>query len=130
MAASPQGAPGGKGGAAAGDAEVMDKAELKQVLMLAKRKPVSCVIAMSKDGQAVLLLDKRVKPKKLVAELKRSAKEKSIDLEISTLRFGRAAVDENSSVQFTVNKESPGALRMKVSGAAEAGWVSEMPDRG
>ena len=101
----------------AGDAkELMSAAELKPLLMQSKRKPVSCVIGMTKDKQGVLLLDKKVKPRKLLAEAKARARTAGLELDLVSLRFGRASVDaaDSGTVQFTVNKDAPGALRPKL----------------
>ena len=101
----------------AGDGkELMSAAELKPLLMQSKRKPVSCVIGMTKDKQGVLLLDKKVKPRKLLAEAKTQARSAGLELDLVSLRFGRASVDaaDSGTVQFVVNKDAPGALRPKL----------------
>lgn len=101
----------------AGDGkELMSAAELKPLLMQSKRKPVSCVIGMTKDKQGVLLLDKKVKPRKLLAEAKTRARSAGLELDLVSLRFGRASVDaaDSGTVQFVVNKDAPGALRPKL----------------
>lgn len=93
---------------------IMSPADLKQLLHLAKRQPLSCAIAMDKDKQGHVLLHRRSKPKKLLAELKRQAKAEGVELDPTTLRFGRASVDGSSDsgmVTFTVNKPAPGPMR-------------------
>ena len=96
---------------------MMSPAELKPMLLLSKRQPVNCAIGMTKDKHGVILLDKRMKPRKVAALMKTQAKSKNIDLDMPSLRFGKAEVDtdrDSSLVTFTVNKDVPGALRPKL----------------
>ena len=98
-------------------AEVMGAAELKPLLLLSKRKPVSCAIGMTKDKQGVILLHKRTKPRKLMAELLRQGKGGGLELDRASLRFGRASVDggsDGTTVNFSVNKPPPGPMHMKM----------------
>ena len=93
----------------------MPAAELKPLLKLSRRRPVSCVIAITKDKQGVVLLDRRKKPRKLMSELRRQAAAAGVELNATSIRFGRVAVDgasDGTLVRFTVNKEAPGAMRM------------------
>ena len=104
-----------KGGAATDN--IMSPAEMKPLLMLSKREPVNAVIGMTKDHDGVILLSKRIKPKKLLAQLKTDARKAKVELDITSLRFGKAEVDtdkDSGLVMFTVNKDAPGALRMKL----------------
>lgn len=57
-----------------GDGGLMPMAELKPLLRLARRHGVSCAVAMTKAKQGVILLHRRMKPKKLREEMKRQAK--------------------------------------------------------
>ncbi len=96
---------------------VMSPAELKPLLLLSKREPVNCAIGLTRDKQGAILLDKRAKPRKVAALFKKAAQGKKIELEASTVRFGRASVDterDGSLVLFTVNKDAPAALRVKL----------------
>jgi hypothetical protein len=105
-----------KKGAPASDT-LMSPAEMKPLLMLSKRHPVSAVIGMTKDHEGLILLNRRLKPKKLLAILKADARKAKIDLEITSLRFGKAEVDtdvDSGLVKFTVNKDPPGSLRLKL----------------
>lgn len=92
--------------------------ELKLLLAKARRgDPVSCAVALGKDKQAILLLDRKKKPRKLAAELRRKAADAGLEPAAATLRFGRAEVDgaeDAGTVTFVVNKEPPGALRPKL----------------
>lgn len=95
-------------------AELMPAAELKPLLKLSRRRPVSCAIAMAKDRTGVVLLHRRTKPRKLMAELRRQAAAAGIELNTGSIRFGRAEVDGGSDsmlVRFTVNKPAPEAMR-------------------
>jgi hypothetical protein len=96
---------------------IMSAAEMKPLLMLSKREPVNAVIGMTKDHDGLILLSKRVKPKKLVTQLKADARKAKIELDLVSLRFGKAEVDtdkDSGMVVFTVNRDPPGALRMKL----------------
>ena len=104
-----------KGGVATDD--IMSPAEMKPLLMLSKHQPVSAVVGMTKDKDGVILLSRRLKPRKLLAQLKADARKAKVDLDITSLRFGKAEVDtdkDSGLVMFTVNKDAPGALRMKL----------------
>ena len=105
----------GAGGGEDGGKDLMSPAEMKPLLVQSKRKPVSCAVGMTKDKQGVLLLDRKVKPRKLMAELKSRAKSEGVDLDMVSVRFGRVAVgtDDGTAV-FTLNKAAPAALRMKL----------------
>jgi len=91
---------------------------MKPMLAMSKRgDPASCAIALTKDKDGVILLDKRKKPKKLLAELKKTAAGIGLELETTTLRFGRAVVDPDTDAKLlslTVNKEAPGAMRPRL----------------
>jgi hypothetical protein len=96
---------------------IMSPAEMKPLLMMSKREPVNAVIGMTKDHEGIILLSKRIKPKKLLAQLKADARKSKIELDVTSLRFGKAEVDadkDSGLVMFTVNKDAPSALRMKL----------------
>jgi outer membrane protein OmpA-like peptidoglycan-associated protein len=104
-----------KGGSASDT--IMSPAEMKPLLMLSKREPVNAVIGMTRDHEGIILLSRRVKPKRLLAQLKLDARKAKIELDQTSLRFGRAEVDtdkDSGLVIFTVNKDAPGALRLKL----------------
>ena len=96
---------------------IMSAADMKPLLLLSKHEHVSCAIGMTKDKQGVVLLERKGKPKKAMAMLRKAAASAKIDMEASSLRFGKAFVDteaDSGLVRFTVNKEAPGALRPKL----------------
>ncbi len=93
----------------------MPAAELRALLKKAKRRPMSCVIALTKDKQGVILLDRRRKPRKLMGELRSQAKAAGLELDTASIRFGRASVDgasDSAQVNIAVNKPVPGAMRL------------------
>lgn len=98
--------------------DIMSPAEMKPVLAKAKRgDPVSCAVGLTKEKDGLILLDKRLSPKKLLAELKKHAAEISLEIQQTSLRFGTAEVDVDEDpklIKFMVNKEAPGALRAKL----------------
>jgi hypothetical protein len=99
------------------DEPLMSPAEMKPLLMLSKRQPVNCAIGMTRDKMGVILLDKKAKPRKMLALLKKKAAGAKLELDMASCRFGQAMVDaaENSQlVQFVVNKETSGAMRPKL----------------
>ncbi|HSZ89380.1 MAG TPA: hypothetical protein VK822_08375, partial [Acetobacteraceae bacterium] len=99
-----------KGKAPASDT-IMEPGEMKPLLALSKREPVHAAVGITSDGDGIILLDKKKKPKKVLAELKASAAKAKIQLQPSTLRFGKAEVDtdyDSGMVRFFLNKEAPG----------------------
>jgi len=105
---------GGDGKSKGGDSPgLMLPAELKPLLKLSRRRPVSCAVVLTKDRQGVALLDRKVKPRKLAATLKARAKAAGLELDPSTIRFGRASVDgasDSARVVFKVHKDAPAAM--------------------
>ena len=67
--------------------------KMKPLLALSKREPVQAAFGLTSDGEGVLLLDKKMKPKKVLSVLKATAGKSKIQLQPSTLRFGKAEVD-------------------------------------
>jgi hypothetical protein len=107
-----------KGGKQAGPDDIMTHAEIKAVLAFAKRgDPASCAIALTKDKDGVLLLDKKRKPKAVLNELKKKAGAAGLELETTSFRFGRAVVDTENDpglLSLVINKDSPGVMRPKL----------------
>jgi hypothetical protein len=96
---------------------IMPADKMKPLLAMSKREPVSAAIGLTTDGEAVMLLHKMAKPKKVMSMMKAEAAKAKIQLSASTLRFGRAEVDpeyDSSMVRFFVNKEAPGVMRPKL----------------
>lgn len=103
---------GGKSGPEPDD--IMSPAEMKPLLTKSKQEPVSCAFALTAKKEGVILLDKRMKPKAVAAELRKRAAKLKLDLDMQSIRFGRAEVDtdENAGMMnFVVNKESGAAVR-------------------
>jgi hypothetical protein len=107
-----------KKGKAGNPDDIMSPADMKPILAHARHAgPVSCVIALTKEKDGVILLDKRKKPKQLLAELKKQAASAGLDLEMPSLRFGRATVDTEQDaglLTFVVNKDTSGAMRPRL----------------
>ena len=83
---------------------------MKPLLTLSKRDPVQAAFGLTTDGDAVLLLDKKAKPRKVMSMLKSSAGKGKLQLNTATLRFGRAEVDPDydpSMVRFFVGGKHP-----------------------
>ena len=104
-------------GKGAGADDIMPAGKLKPLLMLSKREPVNCAIALAKDKSGLILLDKKAKPRALSALMKKKAGAAGVDLDTGTLRFGRAEVDTDVDpglVTFTLNKQAPASMRPKM----------------
>ena len=95
----------------------MTPAEMKPLLRIARRRPVACAVVLTRDRQPVLLLDRKLKPRKLAAMIRQQARNEGIDLDAATIRFGRARVDGASDagkVTFTVHKAAPSSMRQAI----------------
>jgi hypothetical protein len=91
--------------------------KMKPLLALSKRDPVQAAIGLTSDGEAIILLDKKAKPKKVLSMMRGIASKAKINLAAASLRFGRAEVDtdyDSGCVRFFVNKETPGNMRPKL----------------
>ena len=110
MAAPPK----GKGPASD---SIMAAEKMRPLLALSKREPVQAAFGLTSDGEGVLLLDKKAKPKKVLSMLRADAGKAKLQLNTGTLRFGRAEVDteyDASMVRFFINKEALGPMRAKL----------------
>lgn len=99
-------------GAQAGADAIMPAAAMRPLLNTSKQKPVSCAVALTKDKDAILLLHRTMRPRKVMAELRKQASAAKVDLDLTTLRFGRASVDgasDSQCVNISTNKEVPNA---------------------
>ncbi len=98
--------------------DIMTGKEMKPLLNQSGEKTIYAVIGLTEDKTGVILLDRKMKPKKLLSELKAKAKKIKLGLDNASLRFGIAKVDDaidSSLVTFTVNKGgTPGILPMKL----------------
>jgi hypothetical protein len=105
-----------KGKAPASDS-FMTPDKMKPLLALSKSEPVQAAIGLTADGEGVILLDKKRKSKQVLALLKSTAAKQKIQLQPTTLRFGKAEVDteyDPGMVRFFVNKDPPGNMRAKL----------------
>jgi len=96
--------------------KIMASGVIRATMAKAKRgDPVNCAIAVTKDKEGVILVDKKRKGKKLFSELKGQAKEAGAELMI--VRFGKAVIDPETDaalVTFVVNKDAGGAMRKPI----------------
>jgi hypothetical protein len=91
--------------------------KMKPLLALSKQEPVSAAVALTAEGEGLILLDKRAKPKKVRSMLRAAAQKAKLNLSSATIRFGRAEVDpdyDSSMVRFHLNKDAPGNMRVKL----------------
>ena len=105
-----------KGAGAQADS-IMAPDRMKPLLALSKREPVQAAIGLTSDGEGIILLDKKAKPKKVASMLKANAAKAKIQLNTASLRFGRAEVDTDydpGMVRFFINKDAPGNMRIKL----------------
>jgi hypothetical protein len=105
-----------KGKEPASDA-IMAPAKMRPLLAMSKQEPVHAAIALTTDGEGLILLDKKAKPRKVLSMLRADATKAKLQLNTSSLRFGRAEVDTDydaSMVRFFINKETPGVMRVKL----------------
>jgi hypothetical protein len=96
---------------------IMAPEKMRPLLALSKQEPVHAAIGLTADGEGLILLDKKAKPKKVFAMLRSDAAKAKLQLNGSSLRFGRAEVDvdyDPGMVRFFVNKETPGMMRVKL----------------
>ncbi|HBK07792.1 MAG TPA: hypothetical protein DDZ81_18395 [Acetobacteraceae bacterium] len=85
--------------------------------LLARHKPVGAAIGLTAEGEGVILLHRKAKPKKVMAMLKAAAGKEKLKLDNASLRFGRAMVDpayDPGMVRFFINKAAAGSMRMKL----------------
>lgn len=97
--------------------DIMTLAELKLQLAKARQgQSVGCAIALSDDKDAVVLLDIKKKPRQVLAELRKTAKEVGLVLATASLRFGHAEVDKADArtLKFVVNKDAAGGTLPKL----------------
>lgn len=97
--------------------DVMPPDQIKALLLISKREPISAAIGMTADKAGVILLHKKTRPKQLAAVLKAQAKKVLLPLDAPTLRFGTAEVDTDidpTLVRFRVNKDVPGMFSPKL----------------
>lgn len=96
---------------------IMPIAKLKSLLSLSKHEPVQAAFALSAEGEAILFLDKKAKPRAVLGMLKGAASKARITLNTSSVRFGRAEVDPDydpGTVRFFINKDAPGVARVRL----------------
>jgi hypothetical protein len=111
--------------------DIMAATAMKPLVAKAKQESVSCAIALTDGKLGVVLLHAKMKPKKLLSELRKTAKDKKVLLEQASLRFGTATADpeDSSALIMTINKAPVGGMdaklrtQMKGSGCAKVVFV-------
>lgn len=85
----------------------MDKQEIRHLLRLAAGEPLRAAVALSREGKAVILLDRHKPPRSLERDLKEGLPGARLH------RFGTFSVDEDDPrlARLVVNKSSPGFAR-------------------
>lgn len=96
--------------------DIMSAAAMKPVLAKAKEGPINCAIGLTDAKDGVALLHAKTKPKKLLAEMKKLAKDHSLKLDAGSLRFGTGQLDpdDNTLLRITVNKGPVGGMEAKL----------------
>ena len=96
---------------------IMPPEKMRPLLALSKHEPLQAAFGMTTDGEPLLLLDKKARPRRVLAMLRADAAKAKLMLNGASLRFGRAEVDPDhdpSMVRFFVNKETPGVTRVRL----------------
>ena len=90
----------------------MDRAEMKQLLSVARKKPVNCAVAKPNKGQMALVLMDKVRPaKSLVKDLQDQF------ADMKNPRWGTVSIDAKEDPRlavFELNKPFPGLERRLV----------------
>lgn len=97
--------------------DIMAPGEMKPLLTKSKQEPVTCAVGLTEDKLGVVLLHRRLKPKQVLAELRKQAKAVKLNLDDASLRCGTAEVDpdiDSTLVRFRLNKAAPGALEPRL----------------
>src|SRR4051794_16129395 len=98
-----------------------DRAELKKLLVLARKQPVHMALALGGDGKAIVKLDKLKNPRTLVKDLREEGGSKNH-------RFGTVMIDPDNPklARFIVNKEIGGFARRLVVALKGTGFTKVM----
>ena len=97
--------------------KIMPPPRMKALLATSKNDPVPVAIALTADGEGLMLLHKLAKPKKVLGMLREEAAKAGLKLNAASVRFGRASVDteyDSAMVRLFINKEAPGNMRAKL----------------
>jgi hypothetical protein len=97
--------------------QIMAPDKMKPMLALSKREPVQVAIALTADADALMLMDKKAKPRAVMNMLKAAASKAKIQLNNTSVRFGRAEVDpeyDPGTVRLFINKDANSLVRVKL----------------
>jgi hypothetical protein len=96
---------------------IMPEDKFKPLLMLARRDPVQAAIALTTDGDAIIMLDRHAKPKRVAAMLRTAVAKAKMHLNLATFRFGRIEVDTRDDptlLRFFINREVVASMRLRL----------------
>jgi hypothetical protein len=108
----------------------MDKAQLKKLLVIARKAPISCALAggdKESAGHCLILLHKVTPPKVLLATLKKQFPT------LKTPCFGTATVDVTADpklVTFSVNKKVSGMPKRLIKSLKGTGFTKVSIEKG
>jgi hypothetical protein len=91
-----------------GETEIgMDKMEIRHMLRIAGGEPLHAAVALSREGRAIILLDRHKPPRTLERELREGLPDSRLH------RFGTLSVGEDDPrlARFVVNRSSPGMAK-------------------
>jgi hypothetical protein len=98
-----------------GQDTIMPVSEMRAVMSIARQSGSATVaFAQNSDHEGVLLMDRRISPKKLLKDLKDKAGKASMRLDASAMRFGRIQIEGSGHVTFVVNRETSPNMRPKL----------------
>jgi hypothetical protein len=94
--------------------DLMKPAAIRSLLSMVKKdgeKEISAAIALTEDKEGVIMLEKKMKPKKLRSHMIAEAKDAGLSLAMSSIRFGKATTkdDDATILLMKVNKDVSGA---------------------
>jgi hypothetical protein len=103
--------------------QILAASKLRALLALSKENDATeadrlpAAIALTIDGDGLILIDKRGQPRAVEAALKSEAAKAKISLNTSTLRRGHAWIDpayDPTMVRFALTKEAPSSMRARL----------------
>ncbi|HVY17184.1 MAG TPA: hypothetical protein VHB27_18315 [Rhodopila sp.] len=98
-----------------GQDAIMPVADMRAVLAIARQGGNATVaFAQDTDHEGVILMDRRIRPKKLLKELKDKAGKASMRLDAGAMRFGRIQIGGSGHVTFVVNRDTSPNMRPKL----------------
>ena len=84
----------------------MPGAKMKPLLALSKKEPVQAAIGLTADGDGIILLDKKAKPKKVASLLKSAAGKAKLQLNSASLNANFTNRTVDASANFSINGQT------------------------